>query len=245
ALKATEVAGSVTNVAFLARLAVHEGFARGEVDTGLIERDADALTAVPQAPPAARALAALAALGLPGKEGRGPWDRAGGFRLWGPARALVKIDDAVAAVDVEGERYAVTFDEETTNLAVVRAGDRLTVDDGARVFAARAVRHGETIVVFMDGFAHAFAAPDPLAVGGDAAGGGDLVLSPMPGLVKAMSAEAGAAVEAGAALCVLEAMKMEHTLKAPRAGVVASVGAAAGDQVEEGAILITLEPEDG
>ncbi|MEM8755951.1 MAG: biotin carboxylase N-terminal domain-containing protein, partial [Pseudomonadota bacterium] len=90
ALKATEVAGSVTNVAFLARLAAHEGFARGEVDTGLIERDADALTAVPPAPPAARALAALAALGLPGREGRDPWDRAGGFRLWGPARALVK-----------------------------------------------------------------------------------------------------------------------------------------------------------
>ena len=43
ALAATEVAGSVTNVAFLSALAAHEGFAKGEVDTGLIERDFDAL----------------------------------------------------------------------------------------------------------------------------------------------------------------------------------------------------------
>ena len=97
----------------------------------------------------------------------------------------------------------------------------------------------------MDGAAHEFAVPDPLAVGGEAAGGGDIVLSPMPGLVKSMTAEAGASVAKGDALCVMEAMKMEHTLKAPRDGVIAAVSASAGDQVEEGAILIKLEPEDG
>ncbi|MEX2518590.1 MAG: biotin carboxylase N-terminal domain-containing protein, partial [Paracoccaceae bacterium] len=58
ALAATEVAGSVTNVAFLGRLAAHQGFRRGEVDTGLIERDAETLTATPPPPAAARALAA-------------------------------------------------------------------------------------------------------------------------------------------------------------------------------------------
>ena len=71
-----------------------------------------------------------------------------------------------------------------------------------------------------------------------------MVLAPMPGLVKAMAAKAGAEVTQGDALCVMEAMKMEHTLKAPRDGVIAAVSAAAGDQVEEGAILIKLAPED-
>lgn len=46
ALERTVVAGSVTNLPFLAALTRHDGFAAGQVDTGLIERDQDALTAV-------------------------------------------------------------------------------------------------------------------------------------------------------------------------------------------------------
>jgi 3-methylcrotonyl-CoA carboxylase alpha subunit len=67
----------------------------------------------------------------------------------------------------------------------------------------------------------------------------------MPGLVKAVTANVGDEVEEGAALAMMEAMKMEHTLKAPRAGIVAAVNAVAGDQVDEGAVLIALEPVDG
>ncbi|MEO1611291.1 MAG: biotin/lipoyl-containing protein, partial [Pseudomonadota bacterium] len=245
ALGATEVAGSVTNVAFLARLASHEGFKRGEVDTGLIELDQATLTAPLEAPAAARALAAITALGLPDNRARSPWDQRAGFRLWEPARSLVKIGEDMAVVETTGDHFAVTIGEESTTLAIRRTRRELEVDDGERVFTARAARHGEKITVFMDGAAHEFAVPDPLAVGGEAAGGGDIVLSPMPGLVKSMTAEAGAAVAKGDALCVMEAMKMEHTLKAPRDGVVAAVSASAGDQVEEGAILIKLEPEDG
>ncbi len=244
ALEATEVAGSVTNIDFLARLAAHEGFARGQVDTGLIARDAEALTAPREAPPVARALAALAALGLPA-EGGAEWSRRDGFRLWGHARSLVRIGEAVAEVETAGHCFSVAFGAERVGLSVWREGDRLRVDDGARIFTARAVLHGGRVTVFMDGAAHGFALPDPLAVGGDAGAGGDMVLSPMPGLVKSVSAAVGASVEKGAPLCVLEAMKMEHTLKAPRAGVVAALGAGPGDQVEEGAILVTLEPLDG
>ncbi|MDH3264126.1 MAG: acetyl-CoA carboxylase biotin carboxyl carrier protein subunit, partial [Paracoccaceae bacterium] len=65
--------------------------------------------------------------------------------------------------------------------------------------------------------------------------------APMPGLVKAVFATAGAEVAAGARLAVLEAMKMEHTLTAPRDGVVAEVLVAPGAQVEAGAALVRLE----
>jgi 3-methylcrotonyl-CoA carboxylase alpha subunit len=64
ALAGTEVAGSVTNLAFLRRLAHHEGFAAGDVDTGLIGRDLEALAAVPEPDSRVLALAALGALGL-------------------------------------------------------------------------------------------------------------------------------------------------------------------------------------
>lgn len=54
--------------------------------------------------------------------------------------------------------------------------------------------------------------------------------------------QVGAEVAQGDPLLVLEAMKMEHTLRAPRDGVVAELLAAVGDQVSDGTILLALEP---
>jgi 3-methylcrotonyl-CoA carboxylase alpha subunit len=82
---------------------------------------------------------------------------------------------------------------------------------------------------------------DPLAREGAAGGDAALIEAPMPGLVKAVYAEAGQPVAKGDRLAVLEAMKMEHSLLAARDGVVAEVLARAGDQVSAGAALIRLE----
>lgn len=62
-------------------------------------------------------------------------------------------------------------------------------------------------------------------------------------LVLSVSAVAGATVEKGQPLVVIEAMKMEHTVAAPRAGVVKVVDVAVGDQVVAGAELVVLEVE--
>ncbi|MEL7416948.1 MAG: biotin/lipoyl-containing protein, partial [Pseudomonadota bacterium] len=60
-----------------------------------------------------------------------------------------------------------------------------------------------------------------------------------------VSVTAAGEVTAGDTLFVLEAMKMEHTLKAPRAGRIAALHVTEGDQVEDGSVLLELEPEDG
>ena len=67
------------------------------------------------------------------------------------------------------------------------------------------------------------------------------LLAPMPGKVIALLAKPGAAVDKGAPLLVLEAMKMEHTISAPHAGTVKSFRFDAGDQVEEGVALVEFE----
>jgi biotin carboxyl carrier protein len=67
------------------------------------------------------------------------------------------------------------------------------------------------------------------------------ITAPMPGKVVRVLVEAGQAVEAGAGLVVVEAMKMQNELKAPRAGAVVSIDVAAGDTVEAGAILAVIE----
>jgi len=69
------------------------------------------------------------------------------------------------------------------------------------------------------------------------------LLAPMPGSVVRVQAVAGAKVDAGDPLVVLEAMKMEHSIRAPYAGVVASVGVVVGQQVETGAVLVVVEAE--
>jgi 3-methylcrotonyl-CoA carboxylase alpha subunit len=74
-----------------------------------------------------------------------------------------------------------------------------------------------------------------------AAGTGNQVVAPMPGRVVVVKAAAGDQVEAGQELMVIEAMKMELSLKAPRAGTVAEVRAAAGEFVEADAVLAVLE----
>ncbi|MGH8945880.1 MAG: biotin carboxylase N-terminal domain-containing protein [Acidimicrobiia bacterium] len=63
----------------------------------------------------------------------------------------------------------------------------------------------------------------------------------MPGKVIRVGVEAGDRVEEGQALVILEAMKMEHTLRAPHSGTVTDVLCAPGDQVEAGAVLVVVE----
>lgn len=70
-----------------------------------------------------------------------------------------------------------------------------------------------------------------------------VVKAPMPGLVVRVEVTVGESVEAGAALVVVEAMKMENELRAPQRGVVEQVHVSAGQRVEKGATLVTLTPQ--
>ncbi|MGB0960569.1 MAG: acetyl-CoA carboxylase biotin carboxyl carrier protein subunit, partial [Halocynthiibacter sp.] len=78
----------------------------------------------------------------------------------------------------------------------------------------------------------------------EAGAGGNMIVAPMPGLVKAIFATSGQEVKEGDRLAILEAMKMEHALLAARDGIVDEVMASEGEQVEEGAALISLVEED-
>ena len=70
---------------------------------------------------------------------------------------------------------------------------------------------------------------------------GGVVKAPMPGLVVRVEVTGGQAVEAGAGLVVVEAMKMENELRATHKGIVEQVHVKAGDRVEKGAALVTLK----
>lgn len=79
------------------------------------------------------------------------------------------------------------------------------------------------------------------------AGGGaaeNAVAAPMPGkVIKVLTAE-GETVEEGQPVLIVEAMKMEHTLRAPATAVVKSLKCAEGDQVDAGVALVEFEEDE-
>ena len=72
--------------------------------------------------------------------------------------------------------------------------------------------------------------------------GEDKIVAPLPGTVVALLAQEGAKLEKGAAILVLEVMKMEQTLRAPAAGVLKKLKCKLGDIVGEGVELAEFEP---
>jgi biotin carboxyl carrier protein len=67
------------------------------------------------------------------------------------------------------------------------------------------------------------------------------ILAPMPGKVVRVQKEAGATVDKGAGVVVVEAMKMQNEMKSPRAGVVVSIKVKPGDTVNAGDVLAVIE----
>ncbi|MBY3552479.1 ATP-binding protein [Modestobacter lapidis] len=256
ALGGTAVLGVATNTGFLQALLSDPDVVAGRLDTGLIERRGETLTAVEPPPPAVYAAAALAE--LLESEPAGPlvdrWDVPDGWRLGEPAwtvrrlqapggepvtvrvrgraaDAVVRVGDGdpqPARVERDGPGLAVTVDGVRTRYTVVHSGGALWLAAAGRVTALRE--------------------QERLAGAAGAAATDGAVTAPMPGTVTVVQVSIGDQVEAGTPLLVVEAMKMEHVLTAPLAGTVTELGVTAGRSVrldERVAVVTPPAPERG
>jgi acetyl-CoA carboxylase biotin carboxylase subunit len=203
-----------TNAAFLVRCLETPDFIVGSVDTGLIGRELEALTA--QAEPSPEALATAGWAFREAVERRAghvtPWVDLKGFRLNAPAVETTRLFHGDRAVEVEMPLEPSRFIH---------------------------VESEEEVVVFEGGEAFVFRDHPPAADASGSAGDGS-IRAPMPGKVTQISVKAGDAVTKGQPLLTLEAMKMEHALTAPFDGVVAELSAELGAQVSEGTVLAKL-----
>ena len=69
----------------------------------------------------------------------------------------------------------------------------------------------------------------------------NIIKSPMPGLVLEIMSKVGQTVAKGETILILEAMKMENTIKAPEDAVIKSIHVVKGEAIEKGHLLIELE----
>ncbi len=264
ALAQCEIVGVTTNVALLERVIANPAFACGDVDTGLIERHRDALLAPPPNLRQALIVAGVAEWLRAAASGasddpagaadddadpHSPWRATD---AWWPNSASHRIvfdfDDAggrhrVALVPQRDGRVRVTTAEATSDVRVLRhARDALAiVMDGTRIRAQVIVRSA-TRHVFGEDLRHRFTLADPMTEHDDDETSGGHLMAPMSGTIVAILVVPGDVVAKGAALVVLEAMKMEHTIVAPADGKVSAINCAVGERVAEGTNLVDVEP---
>src|SRR5690606_861218 len=222
------VAGLKTNIGFLEALARHPAVVEGRIDTGYLDRHLDEfLHGTSAAEGTALATAAVAVLlhdaGNEAKRadpvGRhSPWAIADGWRLHGraPRRLALRHGDTTHEV-----------------LATGHGGDWRLQVDGHDYHASRARLHGARLELLLDGTGrrarvrfdgqllelHDGQRRIPLQrLGSERAGAGEeagdgQVRAPMPGRVVVVRVAPGQAVAAGDELLVMEAMKMELSVK--------------------------------
>ena len=230
------IGGLKTNLSFLRRIIAHPAFAAAELDTDFIPRYQQQLLPAPQALPTAFWTAAGEAFrqsltpDIRADDPASPWAIACGLRCGLPSQTLL-------ALESNGERQIVTLTAPSTAMH----HEQLIIEEDGVQRRHLAIRREDTLYVYWEGELHTVTPFDPVitASGSHESQGG--LSAPMNGSVVRVLVAPGQAVAAGAALVVLEAMKMEHSLRSPRDGVVKSLFCQEGEMVNEGSVLVALE----
>jgi 3-methylcrotonyl-CoA carboxylase alpha subunit len=238
-LKETCVGGVRTNLAFLTRVLAQPAFANAELDTGFIPRhEAQLLPPVTELPAELWQLAAEAFVQSEAPLQRhddyySPWACNNGLRLGLPAETDLHLN-------CQSERQVIRLRHATASTVELQ-GESLSVErDGLRQ-QHLAIRRGDSLYLHYAGELRSIQRVDPIAeveAGHQHHGG---LTAPMNGSIVRVLVEAGQQVEADTALVVLEAMKMEHSIRAPHTGTVKALYCSEGEMVSEGAVLVELE----
>lgn len=244
ALAETAVLGLGTNIDFLRCVLTDSDVKAGRLDTGLLER----LEFVPHDAGDEAFIAAVTYRWLQRWPAglADPWDVPSGWRLGESAATDIRL-----LCGERTEHVRITGNPERAHVQVGAGPCRpLTAHcaTGALSFVLDGIRHryvvaenenqlwiaggGRTLMV--EELGEEPVRPD------DAHSGDAELVSPMPGSVVAMGVCDGDAVEVGAPVVAVEAMKMEHSLRSPVAGVVELL-VAVGDQVKVGQPLARIK----
>jgi len=243
-LRETVALGLTSNKAFLLGCLEHPEFSDGRATTDFV---AAHFTDQADVPPAAAALAAASLLYLARATARLPQAWLGNWHSGGQASSRFALNiGAVKLFPLGGAHYRCESGGRSVDVEQLELSDaalHLSIDGvGMRiayVFESEECLHldiaGRNIRV-VDLGRHPPQTEDK--------SGDGVVTPPMNGRIVAVHVVEGQAVQRGAALLVLESMKMEHTLTASRAGMVTGLNARVGEQVAPGKRLALIVAEE-
>jgi geranyl-CoA carboxylase alpha subunit len=260
ALDRTVLLGVPGNRAFLAQALRHAGFRAGrDVSTAFIERHF-AEPGSRAAPPDARTWALAAWLSIAGAPEAACTPAE--WRHWGTGRPLPQpwalhwrapAAYAAATRTMRGRLYltpcSARIEHESGLHTVVGVSAGAGCNGHAEVDGERCdyryAWSAATLWLHTPHGDYAFqnTRREPVRSGPSAAASAAAVCATINGRVLEVLATPGATVAQGDRLVVLEAMKMEHEVRAARTGVIAHVGVATGDQVVPGQLLVRYEGE--
>jgi 3-methylcrotonyl-CoA carboxylase alpha subunit len=233
------IGGLRTNLAFLRRIIAHPAFAQAELDTGFIPRYQDDLLPAAEGLTeefwqlAAQAYLSTAAVTIRSDDAHSPWSTTRGLRLGGPSEVTLHL-----ACGAESRSMVMRSDSQQD---VRLNGEHLLIErDGVRRQTI-AIRRAETLYLQWQGDVHAIRSVDPIAEVDVSHGHQGGLTAPMNGSIVRVLVSVGEQVQIGTPLVVLEAMKMEHSIRANTAGTVAALYCAEGEMVKEGMVLVELE----
>jgi 3-methylcrotonyl-CoA carboxylase alpha subunit len=248
-LARTAMFGVATNLQLLRELTMHPQFAAGDVDTGFVDRELEALTR--PRPPAAESLLLAANLALDAvgettdcSGSDSPWTRGDAWRFTESGRqALGLRTPAFLSVRAarQGNRIEILLPEVSLAGSVLPIGDdRYRVDAGSGPQDIELIRHGHQLQIIgaqTDEITLTAAWPfDRSVEDADAH-----PASPLPGRVVELRVKAGDIVARGDVLAVVEGMKMQHAIKAGRAGRIGKVLARGGELIDADTVLFDIE----
>jgi 3-methylcrotonyl-CoA carboxylase alpha subunit len=257
ALAACEISGPKSNVAFLERLVRHPAVVEGRIDTGYLDRHLDEFVTGETLPAAETVFAAaVAALQYDERHPAGdaadphsPWNIADAWRIGHAGKRIVALAAGERRFEIEAHGHAGRYGLQSGATRIEIAGAHWNGETLSARFGGAsqriAVRADATRVLLHDdaGTRWRFDRMPTFAWEARDDASGNQITAPMPGRVVLVKARPGDKVEAGQELLVMEAMKMELSLKAPRSGSIDTVFAGAGDFVEADTVLVRFKDE--
>ncbi|MCG8673703.1 MAG: acetyl/propionyl/methylcrotonyl-CoA carboxylase subunit alpha [Pseudomonadales bacterium] len=253
ALQSYLIDGVQTNIEFLSNIISHEDFRSEKLSTHFIDDHQESLVSDPAEPSDIHHVHAAIYQFLNTHKNaskQSPWDSLTGWKLnnLNGQRYLFDVEDALVTVDLEVTRkndqqqFVATCGElqYTAYASLTENQLRLTSD---RTQLVTVHQSGSQIALFESGIKVVVNCHNPEVAGDGESDDGQLT-APMHGRIVEVLVKPGDQVEADTPLIIVEAMKMEHTIRAKEAGVIEAVYYAGGDLVEEGAELIHFQPHE-
>ena len=249
-LSQTVLSGLTTNQEFLGHIFTHDAFLSADVDTGFIARHHDALIPDDYGKADSTDIALLSLYFISGQsdplcsQPQSPWDIRDNWRSSVPLTRRITWSQATdkthAIITGSAQSYTIsTDDSEHAATLDSLCANKISAKIDGKLMSAHIYRHDNMFSLYRNHKViniHRHMA----GIDDEAQGGNGNIVAGMPGRIIDILVKNGDSVEKDQPLLIMEAMKMEMTIRADCDGIIEKLGVSANDQIGEGELLVSI-----